>query len=290
MKPDPRFRNLDKTFWANVRTISESGGYTVPREQRIKAHTFKEMQDAMASIGLQTTHLITSEDTPTGLAHTLEMYLAYRAEVLNTTVKASLMTAARAKATYEEMKAQFNPRRPVPMNKQKKEKRAPAYLTGIVNGIIEAHVGSLECQYDPQKLTSFTRDGAPLRTLGRRVDGCFSHLVNPIALWEIKEYYYTTTFGSRIADGVYETLLDGMELEELREHEGIEAQHLLTVDAYDTWWGSGGRPYLCRIIDMLHMGYIDEALFGYETVERLPEIVQEWVEEYYSREAGIPRH
>jgi hypothetical protein len=36
--------------------------------------------------------------------------------------------------------------------------------------------------------------------------------VNPIAIWEIKEYYYTTTFGSRVADGVYETLLDGMEL------------------------------------------------------------------------------
>jgi len=30
-------------------------------------------------------------------------------------------------------------------------------------------------------------------------------------------YYYTTTFGSRVEDGVYETLLDGMELEELRE-------------------------------------------------------------------------
>lgn len=147
-------------------------------------------------------------------------------------------------------------------------------------------LGTLECQYDPQKLTSFTRDGAPLRTLGRRVDGCFSRIVNPVALWEIKEYYYTTTFGSRIADGVYETLLDGMELEELREHEGIEAQHLLMVDAYETWWSSGGRPYLCRIVDMLHMGYVDEVLFGYETVERLPELVREWVEMYYAREAG----
>ena len=147
-------------------------------------------------------------------------------------------------------------------------------------------LGALECQYDLQKLTSFTRDGAPLRTLGRRVDGCFSRIVNPVALWEIKEYYYTTTFGSRIADGVYETLLDGMELEELREHEGIEAQHLLMVDAYETWWSSGGRPYLCRIVDMLHLGYVDEVLFGYETVERLPELVREWVEMYYAREAG----
>lgn len=289
MKPDSRFRRLDKTFWANVRTISESSGYTVKRAKLVKAHTFTEMQAAMTNVGLQTTHLFTSEGLPTELAHTIEIYLSYRAQILNDVVESKLMDAARAKVAYEEMRAAFKPKRPVPMNKQKQEKRAPAYLTGIVNGIIEAHIGGLECHYDPQRLTSFTRDGAPLRTLARRVDGCFSRLVNPIALWEIKEYYYTTTFGSRIADGVYETLLDGMELEELREHTGIETQHLLIVDAYDTWWGSGGRPYLCRIIDMLHMGYVDEVLFGYETVERLPDIVQEWIETYYSREAGIPR-
>jgi len=51
------------------------------------------------------------------------------------------------------------------------------------------------------------------------VDGAFPSTVNPIAVWEIKEYYTQQTFGSRIADGVYESLLDGMELEELREHE-----------------------------------------------------------------------
>lgn len=287
MRPDPRFRNLDKTFWANVRTISEASGYTVPRESRVKAHTLKEMQEAMIIVGLQTGHLVMSDDRPTEFARKLEAYLEYRAETLNGVVKSNLMTAVRAKSAYEEIQARFRPMRPVPMNKQKKEKRAPAYLTGIVNGIIEANIGTLECQYDPQKLTSFTRDGAPLRTLSRRVDGCFSRIVNPVALWEIKEYYYTTTFGSRIADGVYETLLDGMELEELREHEGIEARHLLVVDAYDTWWSSGGRPYLCRIVDMLHMGYVDEVLFGYETVERLPELVREWVETYYAREAGI---
>ena len=28
---------------------------------------------------------------------------------------------------------------------------------------------------------------------------------------------------------------------------------------------------------MLHMGYVDEVLFGYEVVERLPQIVRGWV-------------
>ncbi len=95
-------------------------------------------------------------------------------------------------------------------------------------------------------------------------------------MWEIKEYYYTTTFGSRVADGVYETLLDGFELEELRLNEGVKVQHLLMVDAHYTWWDCG-RSYLCRLIDLLHMGYVDEVLFGYEVVERLPRIVQTWV-------------
>ena len=38
-----------------------------------------------------------------------------------------------------------------------------------------------------------------------------------------------------------------------------------------------GRSYLCRILDMLHMGYVDEVLFGSEVVDRLPTLVKGWV-------------
>lgn len=37
-----------------------------------------------------------------------------------------------------------------------------------------------------------------------------------------------------MADGVYETLLDGMELEELKEHENIEVKHYLMIDDHYT--------------------------------------------------------
>lgn len=63
----------------------------------------------------------------------------------------------------------------------------------------------------------------------------------------------------RVADGVYEILLDGMELEELLERENINVKHYLMVDAHYTWWVCG-KAYLCRIVDMLHMGYRDEVL------------------------------
>ncbi len=116
----------------------------------------------------------------------------------------------------------------------------------------------------------------PVRTLARRVDGTFPSVINPIALWEVKEYYHTTTFGSRVADGVYETLLDGMELEELKASEGIHIRHYLFLDSEFTWWQCG-RSYLCRVIDMMHMGYVDEVIFGREIVERLPALIGEWI-------------
>ncbi len=108
-----------------------------------------------------------------------------------------------------------------------------------------------------------TSNGKPLRTLSRWVDGAYPATTNPIALWEIKEYYGTTTFGSRVADGVYETMLDGYEIEELRKSENIDIKHYLVVDDYYTWWNMG-KSYLCRMVDMLHEGFLDEVLFGRE--------------------------
>lgn len=148
--------------------------------------------------------------------------------------------------------------------------------------MIEALRPILPCDYDPGELTTITRGGDPLRTLARRVDGAFPSPINPIAIWEIKEYYYTTTFGSRVADGVYETLLDGMEIEELREHERIDVKHYLMADAHFTWWKCG-KAYLCRMFDMLHMGYADEILFGREVVEEMPRIVSQWVDIHRQR-------
>ena len=173
------------------------------------------------------------------------------------------------------------------MNKQKGDKKAPAYLTALVNMLITSNIDGMACDYNPRALTTVTFDGAPLRTLARRVDGAFPRTVNPIAVWEIKEYYYTTTFGSRVADGVYETLLDGMELEELRVNEGVKVLHYLMVDDHYTWWECG-PSYLCRILDMLHMGYVDEVLFGSEVVERLPALVGEWVDIERTRLAALP--
>jgi len=186
------------------------------------------------------------------------------------------MDAAQAKKEFDDLHNRLKPTCPLPLNKQKGEMKAPAYLTGIINMLIEANSEGCTVNYDPRELTTVTLNGAPLRTLARRVDGAFPAIVNPVAIWEVKEYYYTTTFGSRVADGVYETLLDGMELEELALNEKVDVLHYLMLDARYTWWDCG-RSYLCRIVDMLHMGYVDEVLVGREVIERLPALVTEWV-------------
>ena len=186
------------------------------------------------------------------------------------------MDVDRAKAEFESLRKRLRPQCPLPVNKQKGAKRNYAYLTCIINMMVEANAQGYPCDYDPRRLTVVTRNNTPVRTFSRRVDGAFPSPANPIAVWEIKEYYYTTTFGSRVADGVYETLLDGMEIGELAARERVQILHYLMVDSHYTWWECG-RSYLCRMVDMLHMGYVDEILFGHEVVERLPDIVHEWL-------------
>lgn len=170
------------------------------------------------------------------------------------------------------------------MNKQSGHKKKVNFLTCIVNMLIEANIGSAPCNYNPLGLTTVTHNGMPLRTLSRRVDGAFPSIVNPVAIWEIKEYYYTTTFGSRVADGVYETLVDGMELAELELASRRKIHHVLFVDAYDTWWMKG-RSYLCRLVDMLHMGLVDEVIFGREAITRIPAMAAEWKTQYKNLKA-----
>ena len=276
MKPDERFLRQPREFWANVRTIGQQVGYTERKTGRIKVPTLAEASSALGEIGLTAGHIAETTGRPTLLGQLLLLYFQHRADMLNDRVEPLLMDARQAESLYREIRRKVKPKCPIPMNKQSGKKRTPAYLTAIVNMLIEANSGGSCCDFDPRELTTVTRNGAPLRTLARRVDGAFPKAVNPVAVWEIKEYYYTTTFGSRVADGVYETLLDGMELEELREHEGVHVRHYLMVDAHYTWW-DGGRSYLCRIVDMLHMGYVDEVLFGREVIERLPQLVKEWV-------------
>ena len=142
--------------------------------------------------------------------------------------------------------------------------------------LTEKTLGSKSFDDNPGNLCLVTNVGNKLvKTLSRRVDGSYPETLNPIAIWEIKEYYGTTTFGSRVADGVYETLLDGYEILEAEATGGRKIEHYLLVDDKFTWWVKG-KSYLCRLVDMAHAGLVDEVIFGKEVLTRWPEIVKTW--------------
>lgn len=276
LKANLQFQNQSPEFWANVRLISQEVGYTDRATRTLKVPSLNEIRQAFGSLSLSTEHIANVSGELTVLGDCLFRYFAHRAEVLNNQVQSWLMNKAEAEIEFQRLFEKLSPNCPLPLNKQKGEKKNYAFLTGMVNMLIEANIGDMHCDFDPRVLTTITHDSMPLRTMSRRVDGAFPSAINPVAIWEIKEYYYTTTFGSRVADGVYETLLDGMELEELEKSAERKIQHILFIDDHFTWWGCG-RSYLCRMIDMLHMGYVDEIIFGREVISRLPELVKEWV-------------
>ncbi len=282
MKADERFSGQPKEFWANVRTISEAVGYTRRTKGAagpILVPTLDEIRSKFKLLNLSTAHIEDSQGYLTTFGKILFAYFTYRAEILNNVARELLMDKDQAKTEFDRLHKKLAPKCPIPMNKQKGEKQRIAFLTGIVNMLVEANIGDAPCNYDPKGLTTVTHQAMPLRTLSRRVDGAFPSIVNPVAIWEIKEYYYTTTFGSRVADGVYETLLDGMELEELEAASQRKIWHVLFVDAYFTWWVKG-RSYLCRLIDMLHMGLVDEVIIGREALTRIPALAQEWKRQF----------
>jgi hypothetical protein len=250
-------------------------GYTDRRTSAIRVPTLDETREQFQRLGLDTAHITDAVGELTPFGQLLFAYFNHRANILNNTVQGQLMDKASAQVEFKRLKAKLKPKCPLPMNKQKGKKRNYAFLTGIVNMLFEANIGDAPCNYDPRSLTTMTHNSVPQRTLARRVDGAFPSVVNPVGIWEIKEYYYTTTFGSRVADGVYETLLDGMELEELETATGRKVYHLLFLDDHFTWWQCG-RSYLCRMIDILHMGFVDEIIFGREVLNRLPEVAREW--------------
>lgn len=322
MESNPLYKQKDDEFWANVKFISERAGYSTRKKNREIGALMKryDESDVLESFGLKAdggkskkkkvsknngdfqrdieklsiAHLFDSRMNPTALCTSILEYLNYRAEVIDTYISQQLMNRDQAKDVFEDLVRRFNPQFTMSMNKQSAGKKHPSYLTIITNIITENILMGKGKQFDgnPTGLTVVTKNGAPLKVLSRRMDGAYPSKINPHVLWEIKEYYGTTSFGSRVADGVYETLLDGYEINELEvaisELSGTKeksseynenderVKHYLIVDDYFTWYLSG-RSYLCRLVDMTHMGYVDEVIFGREVTTRWPEIVNSWI-------------
>ena len=280
MQPFSEYKSLDRSFWAHVKLVSERLRYSDRKTNQLRRYSTQDVEGCLQEAGLSPAHLydpLPGQTAP--LADTLVGYLNRRAETLEEVVQPVLMDRDQAAAEFRALRKRLKPKCALPMNKQKGKKRHHAYLVGIVNMLTEHALEGRPFDDEPRGLTLITKNGRPIRMLSRWMDGAYPSRVNPYAVWEVKEYYGTTTFGSRVADGVYETMLDGEELAELQARENIKVYHYLMVDDRFTWWDCG-RSYLCRIIDMLHIGLVDEALFGREVLARWPTVVKTWPKDF----------
>lgn len=274
MKASPRFQGLGTEFWAYARLISERVGYS--REKEPLTYTFRAARDTLHRVGVSLEGFELCGG-PTGFAESVIEYLNHRSSTLSSEVRPFLMNGPEASRLFEQILGSSKPKCPLPMNKQKGAKKHYNYLTCMVNVLTERTLGGYYFDGDPQRLAVIMDGKRPVTTMARRLDGAYPGPVNARAVWEIKEYYDNKSFGSRIADGVYETLLDGYELAELPRRTGVHIKHYLIIDSYDTWWLGGGIPYLCRLADALHMGLVDEIVIGKQVIERWPAIVRFWL-------------
>lgn len=275
MKPFNEFRNKDASFWAFIKFISETMGYTDRRCSTVKSYSEKEIR------GLCQKHNINISDDTLSDALT---YTQMRANLLNDFAEPMLMDAHSASEEYkkwEQLHRIGNYYYKLPLNKQKGEKKQIAFFTAIINILAEKTIreftgltNSPGFDDDPRGLTYiWDEDRHLIGASSRRFDGAFPSIESPKIVWEIKEYYYATTFGSRVADGVYETQLDGFEFKELFERTGHKVYHVLFVDAYRTWWKQG-KSYLCRLVDAMNSGVVDEVIVGREVLTRWPELLR----------------
>lgn len=269
MEPNQKYTDLGAEFFAFVRFASESIGYSHRKKKGDTSGLGKLRKYELSEILSVAENFVVTET----IAKDALDYMNWRAEAL-TKIQSQLMDKNQAKGVYDALVLKHTPKKPVTMNKQKKEKAHINYFTGIINILTEIHLGGNDWNSSPEKLITFTDERNQLQfTLSRRMDGAYPSLRNPIAFWEIKEYYGTTTFGSRVADGVYETQLDGYEVLEAKELTKKEISHYLFVDDRFTWWEKG-KSYLCRLVDLMHMGLATEVIFGQEVLTRWPEIVK----------------
>lgn len=275
MQAFEEYRTMNAAFWALIKFVSEGLGYTDRLRGTVKAFSTKDILTFCSA------HEVTLNEQDADIAAN---YSEKRAILLNDVAQHMLMDAITAESEFVKLlplHKECGYTCKLPFNKQKGAMKKVAFFTAIINILAEKTIRECKCgcqqgfDDDPRGLL-YVKDGNNnlIGASSRRFDGAYPNIISPSMVWEIKEYYYATTFGSRVADGVYETQLDGYEFQELYSRTGKKIYHVLFVDAYRTWWVQG-KSYLCRLVDAMNAGLVDEVIVGKEVFDRWPALLKE---------------
>ncbi|MBQ6343052.1 MAG: hypothetical protein IJI41_08030 [Anaerolineaceae bacterium] len=267
MKAFKEFSREDKSFWFFVRFVSEKLHYTEKGSDSVKSYPKESVENLCDSEGI--------DATPDQIAQ-LVLYSQMRANLLNNVVKNNLMDLDEAKREFNNLYNERHYKSKLIINKQSGDKKAINYFTAIITMIAEKILGGEEdFDPDPHGLIYILKNKKIIGASSRRFDGAYPSIYSPKIVWEVKEYYYTKSFGSRVADAVYETQLDGYELNEILNRTGESVHHVMLIDSYYTFWVKG-KSYLCRFIDALNMGLIDDLIIGKEVLTEWEKILKQY--------------
>lgn len=267
------FQGQGREFWSYVRLVSEQAGYQPRGDKVVKEYDVEDLQETVEETGINAKPILGgfSEQT-TDLGNDVLDYLNYRSEQVEVALD-RIRTRDQAVDEFEEFSEGFQ------MDTEQLNKQGSSQsliFANSVNLVLEKETG-VDFNPNPRTLPTVLDDKNSLQmTLPKWPDGAFPTARDPRAIWEVKEFYSSTTFGSRIADAIYEIMLFNEELDTLRNETGMEVELYLMTDGYEAW--QSGVSYICRIIDILNMGYIDAAIFGEEVFTQWPDIVDEWDE------------
>ena len=268
MKAFKKFQREDKSFWFFIRFISERLGYTDKKTKEVKKYTFAEVDNICKSenLNMKVNQIQQAID-----------YCDMRATAINTVIRPNLMNLQQVQLEYNRLFALGQYTKNFPMNKQRGAKKNVNFYAAIIIMLAEtaAKAKNKDFDADPHGLVYFLNNQKIVGSSSRRLDGAYPSIYTPELVWEIKEYYYTTSFGSRIADAIYETQLDGYEFDEIYNRTGVKPHHVLFVDSQE-WWNHG-KSYLCRLIDALNQGLVDDVIFGREVFTEWPKILNDYM-------------
>lgn len=275
MFPEEQYLTKDDEFWAYIRLVSQQAGYQPRGEKIVKTYDESDLQNSVKSTGINGEPLFGdfATDGLTDMGKDVLEYLNYRSKQVKVALD-NIQTREEAEQVFEEYKKDYKLKH-VQYNRQGNNE--PLVFANTVNLVLEKEYGG-EFDPNPYELPTVLDDEKNLQlTFAKRLDGSVPNNRNPIALWEVKEFYNSSTFGSRVADAIYEIMLLSQEAQSIENQVGREIEMYLLTDGEQAW--SKGISYICRIIDILNMGYIDAAIFGKEVVEDWPKIVRDWREE-----------
>lgn len=272
MYANERFAGYNTKFWSYVRLVSEQAGYQPHGEKLVKKYTKKDLSETVEKTGINGEQLLgglTTNNT-TDLGEELLDYLNFRSDKVKQALD-KIRTKNQAFSDFEEYCGDYV-METEQLNKQGSGEKL--IFANSVNLVLERETG-IDFNPNPRMLPTVLDSEKNLKTtLPKWPDGAFPTARNPLALWEVKEFYSSTTFGSRIADAIYEMMLFGEEVQTLQEETEQKIDLYLMTDGYEAW--KKGVSYICRIIDILNMEYIDAAIFGEEVFTQWPDIVNSW--------------